>query len=64
MEASTAIRSKRLLTKKFMLFMALGGDTVVRVDLLQHLVDVEGVRIHVLYFALLAVLSNGLDSLF
>ena len=35
-----------------------GGNTDVEVDLLQHLVDVEDVRIHVFFFALPAGLGH------
>ena len=41
----------------------LGGDTGVGVHLLQHLVDVDGIRFLTLVLALLSVLSNGLGGL-
>merc|ERR1719400_139360 len=40
-----------------------GGDTGVGVHLLQHLVDVDGIRFLTLVLALLSVLSNGLGGL-
>ena len=36
----------------------LGGDTGIGVDLLQHLVDVDGIELLALGFALLAALGN------
>ena len=41
----------------------LGGDTGIGVHLLQHLVDVDGIRFLTLVLALLSVLSNGLGGL-
>ena len=41
----------------------LGGDTGVGVHLLQHLVDVDGIRFLTLVLAFLSVLSNGLGGL-
>ena len=41
----------------------LGGDTSVRVNLLQHLVDVDGVRFLPLGLLLLVSLGDGLGSL-
>ena len=41
----------------------LGGDTGIGVHLLQHLVDVDGIRFLTLGLALLSVLSNGLGGL-
>ena len=41
----------------------LGGHTGIRVDLLQHLVDVDGIRFLTLVLAFLSVLSNGLGGL-
>ena len=41
----------------------LGGDTGIRVDLLQHLVDVDSVRLLTLVFTFLAILGNGLSGL-
>ena len=42
---------------------SLGGDTGVGVDLLQHLVDVDGIRFLALVLALLSVLGDGLGGL-
>ena len=41
----------------------LGGDTGIGVHLLQHLVDVDGIRFLTLVLAFLSVLSNGLGGL-
>ena len=41
----------------------LGGDTSVGVDLFQHLVDVDGVRLLALMALLLSVLGDGLSGL-
>ena len=41
----------------------LGGDTGIGVDLLQHLVDVDGIRLLTLVFAFLAILGNSLSGL-
>ena len=41
----------------------LGGNTGIGVHLLQHLVDVDGIRFLTLVLALLSVLSNGLGGL-
>ena len=41
----------------------LGGDTGIGVHLLQHLVDVDGIRFLTLVLAFLSVLSNGLSGL-
>ena len=41
----------------------LGGDASVGVDLLQHLVDVDGIGLLTLMFAFLAVLGNSLSGL-
>ena len=41
----------------------LGGDTGIGVDLLQHLVDVDGIGLLTLVFAFLAIFGNGLGGL-
>ena len=41
----------------------LAGDTGIGMDLLQHLVDVDSIRLFTLMFAFLAVFGNGLGGL-
>ena len=48
------------LRKEFMIAHCLGGDMGVRVELLQHFVDVDGIRLLSLPLLLLAVSSGSL----
>ena len=55
---------KEIIDKRVHDAHGLGGDTSVRVDLLQHLVDVDGIRfLPSLLLLLLITLGDGLGSL-